>query len=341
MVVTPAVIALVFAAVLGTAMIVACTPFAVQVLRRWDLSSGSERQLAMERRTYLVSTVVAFVLAVELVSLLLFVFNADRMSILFVGAMCAVGSLNANAWGFPALYLKIATFFVAAAWLVVHHVDQQGWDYPLLRAKFAMLLALAPLMAASAVVLVRYFAGLEADVITSCCGSLFSAGEGVSEDLLTISPAAALILFFGAVALAGLAGLRAVRRGRGGLAFAAAGAAAFLSGLVAAVSAISVYVYEQPQHHCPFCLLKPEYGYFGYAFYVPLFAATALAVGLGAVGRFGARESLRAVLPSVTRRLGGLALALYLLAGGAAAWAVLASNLVLYDKPLLAAGGGG
>lgn len=341
MVVTPAVIALVFAALLGTAMVAACTPFAVQVLRHWDLSSGSERQLAMERRTYLVSTVVAFVLAVELVSLLLFVFNADRMSVLFVGAMCAVGSLNANAWGFPALYLKVATFFVAAVWLVMHHVDQQGWDYPLLRAKFAVLLVLAPLMAASAAVLVRYFAGLEADVITSCCGSLFSAGAGVSEDLATIPPATALFLFFGAAALAGLAGLFAWRSGRGGLALAASGGLAFLLGLVAAVSAVSVYVYEQPQHHCPFCLLKPEYGYFGYAYYVPLFAATALALGLGAVGRFGGQASLREVLPAVTRRLGGLALALYLLAGGAAAWAVLASNLVLYGKPLQAAGGGG
>lgn len=331
MVVTPAVIALVFAALLGTAMILACAPFAVQVLRHWDLSSGAERQLVMERRTYLVSTVVSFVLAVELVSLLLFVFNADRMSLLFVGAMCAVGSLNANAWGFPALYLKIATFFAAALWLVLHHVDQQGWDYPLLKAKYAVLLALAPLMAASATALVRYFAGLEADVITSCCGSLFSNGAGVSEDLATLAPAAALYLFFGAVALASLAGLHAWRRGHGGPALAAAGAAAFGLGLVATVSAISVYVYEQPQHHCPFCLLKAEYGYFGYTFYVPLFAATALSLGAGAVGGFRRRESLRTVIPVVTRRLGGLAVALYLLAAAAAAHAVLASNLVLAE----------
>ncbi len=65
--------------------------------------AAREAQLLLERQTYLVSTVMAFVMAVELASLVLFVFNADRMSVMFVGAMCAVGTLNASVYGFPAL----------------------------------------------------------------------------------------------------------------------------------------------------------------------------------------------------------------------------------------------
>ena len=87
--------------------------FAVTVLRRWDLTDMGARQLRMERMTELVSTLFAAVMLAELAALLLFVFNADRMSSLFVGAMCAVGTLNVNDYGFPALYLKIGVFFAA------------------------------------------------------------------------------------------------------------------------------------------------------------------------------------------------------------------------------------
>jgi len=106
----PTIIALLLASGVAVAMLAAAAPFAVQVIRQWDIASGSERQLQLERRTYLFSTLAAFVMAVQLVALLLFVFNADRMSVMFVGAMCAVGTLNVNAWGFPALLAQMAVF---------------------------------------------------------------------------------------------------------------------------------------------------------------------------------------------------------------------------------------
>ena len=332
MVVNPAIIALIFATLLGTLAMAGCSLFAVQVLRHWDLSSGTERQLTLERRTYLVSTVVRLVLAVELVTLLLFVFNADRMSSLFVGAMCAVGTLNVNAFGFPALYLKIVCFFLAALWLVMHHVDERGYDYPLIRAKYALLLVLAPLMAVSAVVQIRYFSGLKADVITSCCGTLFSgSGPEVEADLASVTPRTALWAMAAALSAVTLAGLYSGWKQRGTLLFAVTGAAAFVVSITAIVSAVSIYVYEHPNHHCPFCLLKAEYGYFGYALYGPLFTATALALGLGAVGFFRHAPSLAPVLPGIIRRVSFFAVALFLITGLMAGEAILRSNLILYE----------
>jgi hypothetical protein len=76
--------------------------FAVRLLRHWNPASGSERQIALERQTYLVTTGVGLVLLIQCVALLLFVYNAERMSVLFTGAMCATGTLNVNAYGFPA-----------------------------------------------------------------------------------------------------------------------------------------------------------------------------------------------------------------------------------------------
>ena len=146
MIFQPAIIALLLAAGLSLAMLATASPFAVQLIRHWDLGSGSERQLRLERLTYLFSMMVALVCGLQILSTLLFVFNADKMSVMFVGAMCAVG--------------------------------------------------------ASSVV-------------------------------------------------------------------------AFFAALMGIVAFVSLYIYEHPHHHCPFCILKPEYDYQGYLLYVPLFAAAA------------------------------------------------------------------
>ena len=114
--------------------------FAVQVLRRWDLAVMSRAQLRLERLTELVSTLFGAVMLAQLAALLLFVFNADRIAPMFVGAMCAVGTLNVNAYGFPALYVKIAVFFAAVLWLILDRADRMGRDYPLTRVKYAALL---------------------------------------------------------------------------------------------------------------------------------------------------------------------------------------------------------
>lgn len=305
--------------------------FGLSVLRRWDLASGARGQLLMERQTELVSTLFAMVMAAEAAALFLFVFNADRMAALFVGAMCAVGTLNVNGYGFPALYAQIATFFAAAVWLVLDRVDRLGRDYPLTRVKYAAVLAIAPLVLLSGGLQLGYFLNLRTDVITSCCSKLFTpTNAGISDEMAGVDPATALWALGIAGGLVAATGLRALRSGRGHGLFALAGLAYFGAALVAMVSTIALYIYENPNHHCPFCILKPEYGYIGYAFYLPLFGATALALGLGAASPFATRESLRAPLPAVMRRLTLWALAGFAAYGAVTVWAILRSHLILF-----------
>ena len=68
-----------------------------------------------------------------------------------------------------------------------------------------------------------------------------------------------------------------------------------------------LYIYEHPNHHCPFCILKPEYGYQGYWLYVPLFGATAAGLAAGAVQPFARFPSLRDIVPGFSRRLAAVA----------------------------------
>lgn len=331
----PAIIALLLAAGLAVLMLLLATPFALQVIRRWDMASGSEFQLMLERRTYLFSTLVSFVLVVQLGALLLFVFNADRLAAMFVGAMCAVGTLNVNEWGFPALIAQMLVFFLAAAWLAINHVDTQARDYPLVRIKYGLLIVLLPFLAASFWLQFRYFSGLKANVITSCCGSMFSTeAESIAGDLSALPPLPAIWLFYTTMALTTLLALWHWRRRgavSGGL-LALLSAAGFIVAMTGVLSFVSLYIYEHPHHHCPFCILKPEYDYRGYALYLPLFAAAAAGLGAGAIQPFARVASLRAIVPRVSARLAALTAAGFLLFTAIATGFVLSSNLILIEN---------
>jgi hypothetical protein len=127
--------------------------------------------------------------------------------------MCAVGTLRVDSFGFPALMLKMAVFFLAAVWLVLDHVDSRGWDYPLIRVKYAALLGFTPVMLLSAAVQLTYFMGLRADVIASCCSTLFS-GSGVvvlSNSLAALPHAVALALLAAVLLLTLAAGALVLR----------------------------------------------------------------------------------------------------------------------------------
>ncbi len=330
----PAIIALLLAAGLAVLMLLLATPFALQVVRRWDMTSGSEFQLMLERRTYLFSTLVSFVLVVQLGTLLLFVFNADRLAAMFVGAMCAVGTLNVNEWGFPALIAQMTVFFLAAAWLAINHVDTQARDYPLVRIKYGLLIVLLPFLAVSFWLQFRYFSGLKANIITSCCGSMFSTeAESIAGDLSAMPPLPAIWLFYTTMAVTTLLALWHWRRRgvvSGGL-LALLSAAGFVVAMTGVLSFISLYIYEHPHHHCPFCILKPEYDYRGYALYLPLFAATAAGLGAGAIQPFARVASLRAIVPRVSARLAILTATGFLLFTVVATGFVLASNLILIE----------
>jgi len=305
--------------------------FALRVVRRWNLASGSREQLQLERTTELVSTLFRFVMLAELAALVLFVFNADRMAALFVGAMCAVGTLSVNDWGFPALYLKIAVFFAASVWLMLDRADRLGRDYPLTRLKYGAILAIAPLVVVSAGVQLTYFLNLETDVITSCCSKVFTAAnDSIAAEMTGMAPGLALWLLAGAGLAVALTGGFSLWRGQGHGAFALAGGGFFLVALVAIVSVISLYIYDHPNHHCPFCILKPEYGYVGYALYLPLFTATALALGAGTVRPFAQIESLATALPVMLRKQVVLALIGFLAFGLVVAWSIASSRLILF-----------
>ncbi len=332
MIFDPPIMALLLAASLSMVVIAAGALFAIRVLRHWDHSSGHARQIVMEKQTHLVSTALRVVLVMQMLALILFVHNADRMAVLFTGAMCALGTINVNDYGMPAFLLQVAVFFGAGAWLVVNMADSAGRDYPYTRLKYALLLLLAPLAIAAGVLEWLYFLSLDPNVITSCCSQLFAPeGAGVQADLSAIDPKIALYALFGSLAPLLALGLWATRSGDRGAAsvFGLAGVAFFPLAVAAIISVVSPYIYEAPTHHCPFCIMKPQYGFIGYVLYLPLFSASAMSLGLAILSLWPLPESMKNTLPLIIRRLGGLSTILFAAFGVAVIYAIMTSHLIL------------
>lgn len=313
MILHPAIIALVLVSLLMSGMVVYASFFGIQIIRRWDIKSGSEEQLVLERRTYLISTLLSYMLVFQIGSLFLYIYTADRLHNLFVGAMCAAGTLNVNPYGYPTFLLKILNFILAGLWLIINYTDNQAHDYPLIRKKYAMLLILAPLIVTEAITQFVYFMQLKGDVITSCCGSLFSSERrSVTSDIAAMPAGATMLGFTASLALTFSTGIFYWIKGKLGLIFSFASGTSFLTSCVSIVSFISLYFYELPTHHCPFCILQREYYYVGYLLYASLLMGVVSGLGVGALMAFRGIRSLSATLTMIQRRLTVVCLISYL-----------------------------
>jgi hypothetical protein len=326
----PTILALYAGSLLVTFMILYAAPQALQILRRWDLNSGSELQLSIERKTYLISTLLAYAFGFELLSLFLYIFTAEQLHPLFVGAMCAAGSLYVNPYGYPTLIVKLVNFLLAGIWLIVNYVDHRGEDYPLIKKKYAFFLLLVPLILLETVLQANYFLRLKPDIITSCCGTLFSTGSGVLPSGTAFIPKVpAMAAFYVTFLLTIGSGFYFFLKGRGGLLFSSLSALALLVSLGAIFSFISLYIYELPTHACPFCLLQKEYHFVGYPLYLTLLGGAITGIGTGVLLPFKNIQSLSAKLPGIQKKLALASILFFLIFTGIVTVQIFLSHLVL------------
>ncbi len=305
MILHPGILALLTGSVLTLILCLYAAGSGLYILRYWDRNSTSALQYRLEQRTVLISTLVRLALVFEIASGLLFIYTVDELHPLFVGAMCATGTLNANPVGWNALTTKIALFFGASLWLVLNRFDDRAEDYPLVRGKFLALPLVAWLIGLDLYYQVSFFTGLKPEVITSCCGALFSSGgSGLAADLAGLPPGPTMVAFYAGAGLLLLAlgsawcwpsgVLRVI------LAVLAAGF--FPLALAAIISFISLYIYQLPTHHCPFDLFQNHYHYIGYPLYLCLFTTVLCGLMPGIFTPLRRFSSLREALARAERR---------------------------------------
>ena len=310
----PAILALLVSSLTISVMMLYASWYGTRILEKWDLNSGSELQLVLERRTYLISTIVSHALVFQILSLFLFIYTADKLHPLFTGAMCAAGTLNVNSEGYLTLIMKIINCILAGVWLIINYADTRGYDYPLIIVKYILLTILAALVLLETISQLEFFSQLRGDVITSCCGRLFSVEKpGFTGDIAGLPPGFMEPAFFASMALTIVCGLMVCLKGKGGYLFSAVSSLTFIIAAASLVSFICLYIYELPSHHCPFCILQKEYGHIGYVLYATLLGGGVAGMGTGVLMPFRNRGSMARIIPSLQRRLTAVTLVLYLL----------------------------
>jgi len=191
-------------------------------------------------------------------------------------------------------------------------------------------MVLTPLILAESALEIAYFLQMKPDIITSCCGSLFSpASRGIAAEIAAAPSIPMKFAFYAATGLTLITGARFILKGRPGYLFALLSGVTFLVSLVALISFISLYIYEMPSHHCPFCILQKEYHYLGYPLYVTLLLGSVTGMGVGVLMPFRSRPSLAATLPGFQRRLALTSVISWLLFTLLATWPIVFSSFRL------------
>jgi hypothetical protein len=273
-----------------------------------------------------------YVLGFQIVSAFLFIYTADDIHQLFVGAMCVTGSLNANPVGWYVLVSKIAVFFFSGLWIVLNYVDQKVEDYPLVRLKYTLLIVLLPVIGLDLFLQTYYFIGLDPDIITSCCGSLFSkSGIGVASSMSALPVKSTMVVFYIGVILFFAVSSFCLYSKRASLRYlqSAFSVTLLFLALAAVVSFVSLYIYELPTHHCPFDIFQRRYSFIGYPLYISLFCGTFFGLLPGVFQPLKRLPSLKRTIDSIERKwvvvsMGGIAIFVVL-----ATYPVLFSNLAL------------
>ena len=287
---------------------------AVRVLRHWNPASDSNLQIKLENEIWLASTLVEYGLAFQILTLILFVLAADTFCQVIVGAMCATGALLANNFGMPALLVKIAGVFLYGFWIVLHKLDIRSETYPLVKIKYIYLLLILPLLFADITLQTLYIAYLSPDIITSCCAVVFGSSTETGRNLLEgFSQSTLLFLYYGSILV--LAGMGGILLKRWFLPLAVVFSAGWIWFLglatIAIITVFSSYIYAMPYHHCPFCILKPEYHYIGFALYFTLIPASFFGLSAVLVEPFKSKNDLAG--PVRKYQQGAITIALLLL----------------------------
>lgn len=309
MLMSAGVLALVLCSALVAVAATAAAVVSLSVLSGWDPDDSGPRQLARERRSFLVETMVAVLLGCQLLSVFLFVATAERLHPLFTGAMCAAGTLNASRFGYPLLAVKVGAFLLSGLWLAIHRAAPDATSTGLVRVKHLSLPAVAAALVTENVVQVRYFADLDPQVLTSCCATVFGEGAGgLGAEFASLPAPTSRALFFAALAATLGAGWHTLRSRRPPRLYALLSILLGAAAIAAVVSWVAPGFYELPTHHCPFCLLSAEYGFVGYPLYLSLAMAVVAGLGSGTVHGLRALDPVESIAPAEEHRLCALSM---------------------------------
>ncbi|WP_154657202.1 hypothetical protein [Hugenholtzia roseola] len=144
--------------------------WSVRLVFSWQQGSTSPLQIALEKRTYLVSAILEMLMLLQMLLVVIYLVTLnEHLPALLKGAMCAEGSLAANDYGKPAFILKISSFIGSLFFYLLNHLDQKDPASALTPRKYWVLFMILPLLFLDFTTTFLYYANIDPQVITTCC----------------------------------------------------------------------------------------------------------------------------------------------------------------------------
>jgi len=249
---------------------------AIELFSKWDFQSTSTLQYKLEKRAYLVSTIIKYIFFLKLPLFLFFIYSVDGLSDIIVGAMCSVGVIDASSYGIPLLILKVVNLYLFGFWLILHYGDLKYPHLPFTKTKFGFFIIAAFLIIFEIILDFLMFGSIDLSKIAVCCGALFSnSSTSYLSILFSIESWYYLYLFYLSYVLNLFFYFK-----RNDYMFSIINIIFLIVAIISLIMFFSTYIYELPTHHCPFCILQKEYYYVGYLLYISLFIGTFFGIGL-------------------------------------------------------------
>ncbi|QOG11862.1 hypothetical protein [Arcobacter sp. FWKO B] len=240
--------------------------FGLYIYKKWDFSSTSSFQYSLEKKAYLIVLILFFSLLAKIILLPYFAFTIDSLSEIVHGAMCAAGVVNANEFGYFLLSLKLFIIFIVGAWLIINKLDILAINYPYMKTKLIFASVIFLFVLFEFIIEILYFTHISTDIPVQCCSVIYGV-TGNSDplpfgmDMLTL-----LIVFYSSFLLVIVANIQ-----KNALFSFISGGLFLYFGYYGVTYFFGTYVYQLPTHICPFCMLKKEYNFIGYAIWGSLF----------------------------------------------------------------------
>ena len=238
----------------------------LQVLKKWDFESFTPYQFALERKAYLVSTIIFCVFILKFILVVYFIFAIDALAPLLAGAMCGAGVIKANIYGSYLLILKLSILFFLTLWLYVHFYDMRTKNHQWFKYKSWLFSLIFMFVLLEIFLDFSYFTNIDIHMPVSCCAALFGQLEGANPLPFGLGISLLLVLFY----LLFILTLLTLTNGYNILYIIANILFIFIA-YYAVVYFFGTYVYQLPTHKCPFCMLQSEYYFVGYLIWGLLF----------------------------------------------------------------------
>ena len=249
----------------------------LRVLKKYDINATDASQYKLEKKSYLLISIISLSIIIKFILLPFFVHTLDTLSSIVPGAMCGAGVIQANEYGELALFVKIVVVLLSLLWLTLNAYDEKTLKQPYFKTKLYFFMFIYTLMILELFLELKFLTNISTESPVLCCSSIYSDEADKNPLPFNLSTVSLLILFYSLYIIVLLVNYFKKR---------------YLVALVSLffvyisyytiVYFLGTYIYELPTHKCPFCMLQSDYYFIGYAIFASLFMATFYALSAAA-----------------------------------------------------------